>query len=199
MGRRSYKPLKRKKYNRKQLRQSKKNVAKGREHEILFLLKKQLGNIPNSVKKGLVDKILSYMPQKEVLDALTERDRLQHEVDEIERKPRQLYQLTRMARYRYPFTSEVSRGYEYNYPLVKLLNDETGQQETDLIDTIYSLKNAAEVQEYPYKFLQTFFANFLKFRKKRRKQDRYILSRIPDSELQQVLTTNKFFIIDFDF
>jgi len=51
MGRRSYKPLKRKKYNGKQLRQSKKNVAKGREHEIPFLLKKQLGNIPNSVKK----------------------------------------------------------------------------------------------------------------------------------------------------
>jgi hypothetical protein len=199
MGRRSYKPLKRKKYNGKQLRQSKKNVAKGREHEIPFLLKKQLGNIPNSVKKGLVDKILSYMPQKEVVDALTERDRLQHEVDEIERKPRQLYQLTRMARYRYPFAPEVSRGYEYTYPLVKLLNDETGQQETDLIDTIYSLKNAAEVQEYPYKFLQTLFANFLKFSKKRRKQDRYILSRIPDSELQQVLTTNKFFIIDFDF
>jgi hypothetical protein len=48
------------------------------------------------------------------------------------------------------------------------LNDETGQQETDLIDTIYSLKNAAEVQEYPYKFLQTLFANFLKFSKKKK-------------------------------
>jgi len=38
----------------------------------------------------------------------------------------------------------------------------------------------------------------LKITKRRRNND-YILSRIPDYELQQVLTTNKFFIIDFDF
>ena len=199
MSRRSHKQLKSKGYYGKHFRKSKKNAAKGRDREIPFLLKKQLGNIPNIVKKGLVDTILSYMPRKGVVDALTEHDRLQSEVDEIERTPRQLYKFTKLARYQYPFKTEVPRPYEYNYPIVKSLNDVTGQQETDLIDTIYSLKNAAEVQEYPYKFLQTVLANFLKFSKRRRKSDGYILSRIPDYELQQVLTSNKFFIIDFDF
>jgi hypothetical protein len=52
--------------------------------------------------------------------------------------------------------------------------------------------------DYPKHFLQTLFANFIKITKKRRNND-YILSRIPDYELQQVLTTRKFFIIDFDF
>ena len=169
MSRRSNKQFKRKGYNGKHLRQSKKNVAKGREHEIPFLLKKQLENVPNIVKKGLVDKILSYMPKKEVVDALIERDRLQSEVDEVERSPRKLYPLTKLARYQYPFQTGIPRSYQFNYPIVKLLNDETGQQETDLIDTIYSLKNAAEVQEYPYNFLKTIFANILKFSKKRRK------------------------------
>ena len=43
--------------------------------------------------------------------------------------------------------------------------------------------------------------NFLAFSKKRRapSDDNYILSRIPNYELQRILTTNKFFIIDVDF
>ena len=112
-------------------------------------------------------------------------------IKELAEKPRP-YQIPPLTTYNYPFQRIIPRGYEYNYPLVKLMDT---QVETDLVDRIYSLKRDAEL---PSNFLKTLFANFLKITKQRRKHD-YILSRIPDYELQLVLTTQKFFIIDFDF
>jgi hypothetical protein len=69
------------------------------------------------------------------------------------------------------------------------------------VPTIYGLKNDAEIKEYPPKFIKILLGNFLAFSKKRRapSHDNYILSRIPKYELQSILTTNKFFIIDVDF
>ena len=69
------------------------------------------------------------------------------------------------------------------------------------VPTIYGLKNDAEIKEYPPKFIKILLGNFLAFSKKRRapSYDNYILSRIPNYELQSILTTNKFFIIDVDF
>ena len=69
------------------------------------------------------------------------------------------------------------------------------------VPTIYGLKNDAEIKEYPHKFIKILLGNFLAFSKKRRapSYDNYILSRIPKYELQSILTTNKFFIIDVDF
>jgi len=69
------------------------------------------------------------------------------------------------------------------------------------IPTIYGLKNDAEIKEYPPKFIKILLGNFLAFTKKRRapSHDNYILSRIPKHELQSILTTNKFFIIDVNF
>lgn len=116
-------------------------------------------------------------------------------IKELTERPKQLFQITPLPRYYYPSQGSTSRGYEYNYPLVKVMGDLT---EFDLVDRIYTFKKDLELQEYPKHFLQTLFANFLKITKKRRNND-YILSRIPDYELQQVLTTRKFFIIDFDF
>ena len=112
-------------------------------------------------------------------------------IKELAEKPRP-YQIPPLTTYNYPFQRIIPRGYEYNYPLVKLMDT---QVETDLVDRIYSLKRDAEL---PSNFLKTLFANFLKITKQRRKHD-HILSRIPDYELQLVLTTQKFFIIDFDF
>jgi hypothetical protein len=127
-----------------------------------------------------------------VEDAITQKKLV---LKELAQQPKQLFQITPLPRYNYPFQQGVPRGYEYNYPLVKVMGS---LRETDLVDRIYSLKRDAELQDYPKHFLQTLFANFLKITKKRRNND-YILSRIPDYELQQVLTTRKFFIIDFDF
>ena len=69
------------------------------------------------------------------------------------------------------------------------------------VPTIYGLKNDAQIKEYPHKFIKILLGNFLAFSKKRRapSYDNYILSRIPKYELQSILTTNKFFIIDVDF
>jgi hypothetical protein len=69
------------------------------------------------------------------------------------------------------------------------------------VPTIYGLENDAEIKEYPPKFIKILLGNFLAFSKKRRapSHDNYILSRIPNYELQNILTTNKFFIIDVDF
>jgi hypothetical protein len=129
--------------------------------------------------------------KQEIEDAITKK--------ELTERPKQLFQITPLPRYYYPPSQgSTSRGYEYNYPLVKVIGDLTEFEEFDLVDSIYSFKKDAELQEYPKHFLQTLFANFLKITKKRRNND-YILSRIPDYKLQQVLTTRKFFIIDFDF
>ena len=108
------------------------------------------------------------------------------------------------ANYSYPFQDGIQtpgmsrRGYEFNYPLIAKMPD---LEETYLIDTIYGLKNDAEIKEYPPKFIKILLGNFLAFSKKRRalSYDNYILSRIPNHELQSILTTNKFFIIDVDF
>jgi hypothetical protein len=69
------------------------------------------------------------------------------------------------------------------------------------VSTIYGLENDAEIKEYPPKFIKILLGNFLAFSKKRRapSYDNYILSRIPKYELQSILTTNKFFIIDVNF
>jgi len=105
---------------------------------------------------------------------------------------------TPVASYNYPFQKSIPRGYQYHYPLVKLLGD----RETALVDTIYSIKNEAELKEYPYKFLKTVLANFLANSKKKRGNDTDqsspILLNMDDAELQKIFTTDTFFIIDYD-
>ena len=105
---------------------------------------------------------------------------------------------TPVASYNYPFQKSIPRGYQYHYPLVKLL----GYRETALVDTIYSIKNKAELKEYPYKFLKTVLANFLANSKKKRGNDTDqsspILLNMDDAELQKIFTTDTFFIIDYD-
>ena len=166
----------------------KKTKARGKADIVPFLLKQKLGNLSNTQKQATLKNILSNLPKQGIEDAITQQELA---IKELAEKPR-LYQIPPLANYNYPFQRKIPRGYEYNYPLIKLM---TTQQETDLVDRIYSLTRNADL---PSNFLKTLFANFLKLTKKRRKHD-YILSRIPDYELQQVLTTNKFFIIDFDF
>lgn len=105
---------------------------------------------------------------------------------------------TPVASYSYPFQKSIPRGYQYHYPLIKLLGD----RETALVDTIYSIKNEAELKEYPYNFLKTELANFLANSKKKRGSDTDqsspILLNMDDTELQKLFTTDTFFIIDYD-
>lgn len=105
---------------------------------------------------------------------------------------------TPVASYSYPFQKSIPRGYQYHYPLVKLLGD----RETALVDTIYSIKNEAELKEYPYNFLKTVLANFLANSKKKRGNDTDqsspILLNMDDAELQKIFTSDTFFIIDYD-
>jgi hypothetical protein len=105
---------------------------------------------------------------------------------------------TPVASYSYPFQKSIPRGYQYHYPLIKLLGD----RETALVDTIYGIKNEAELKEYPYKFLKTVLANFLANSKKKRGSDTDqsspILLNMDDAELQKLFTTDTFFIIDYD-
>jgi len=178
-------PLKKKHLTRKR-------KAKGKGDIVPFLLKQKLGSLSNQQKKSTLKNIFSYLPRQSVEDVITQNELV---LKELAEQPKQPFQITPLPIYNYPFQQDVPRGYEYNYPLVKVMGT---LRETDLVDSIYSLKKDSELQEYPKHFLQTLFANFLKITKKRRNND-YILSRIPDYELQQVLTTQKFFIIDFDF
>jgi hypothetical protein len=167
--------------------------AKGKADILPFLLKQKLGTLSNQRKQATLKNIFSYLPRQSVEDVITQKELA---LKELAEQPKQLFQLTPLPIYNYPFQQDVHRGYEYNYPLVKVMGPLI---ETDLVDSIYSLKKDAELVDYPKHFLQTLFANFLKITKRRRTYDNYILSRIPDYELQQVLTTRKFFIIDFDF
>jgi hypothetical protein len=182
-------PLKKKHLTRKIKTKAK---AKGKGDIVPFLLKQKLGSLSNQQKQATLKNIFSNLPRQSVEDVITQNELV---LKELAQQPKQPFQITPLPRYNYPFQQGVPRGYEYNYPLVKVMGT---LRETDLVDSIYSLKRDAELQEYPKHFLQTLFANFLKITKKRRNND-YILSRIPDYELQQVLTTRKFFIIDFDF
>ena len=182
-------PLKKKHLTRKR----KKTKAKGKEDIVPFLLKQKLGSLSNEQKQATLKNIFSNLPRQDVEDVITQKELA---LKELAQEPKKLFQITPLPRYNYPFQQELPRGYEYNYPLVKVMGT---LRETDLVDSIYSLKKDAELVDYPKHFLQTLFANFLKITKKRRTYDDYILSRIPDYELQQVLTTRKFFIIDFDF
>ena len=178
---------------KKHLTKKRKNAkAKGKAEIVPFLLKQKLATLTNKQKQATLKNIFSNLPRQSVEDAITQKELA---VKELAEQPKQPFQITPLPIYNYPFQQTVPRGYEYNYPLVKVMGT---LRETDLVDSIYSLKKDAELQEYPKHFLQTLFANFLKITKRRRNDD-YILSRIPDYELQQVLTTNKFFIIDFDF
>ena len=178
---------------KKRLTQKRKNAkAKGKADIVAFLLKQKLGSLSNQQKQATLKNIFSNLPRQDVEDVITQKELA---LKELAQEPKKLFQITPLPRYNYPFQQDVPRGYEYNYPLVKVMGT---LRETDLVDSIYSLKKDAELQDYPKHFLQTLFANFLKITKKRRNND-YILSRIPDYELQQVLTTQKFFIIDFDF
>ena len=187
-------PLKKKHLTRKRKRaKTKANVkARGKADIVAFLLKQKLGTLSNKQKQATLKNIFSYLPRQDVEDAITQKELA---LKELAQEPKKLFQITPLPRYNYPFQQDTPRGYEYNYPLVKVMGT---LRETDLVDSIYSLKRDAELQDYPKHFLQTLFANFLKITKRRRSYD-YILSRIPDYKLQQVLTTNKFFIIDFDF
>ncbi len=173
-------------------RKKAKTKARGKADIVPFLLKQKLGNLSNTQKQATLKNILSNLPKQGIENAITQQELA---IKELAEEPKQLFQITPLPIYNYPFQQGVPRGYEYNYPIVKVMGT---LRETDLVDSIYSLKKDAELQEYPKHFLKTLFANLLKLTKKRRKHD-YILSRIPDYELQQVLTTNKFFIIDFDF
>ena len=105
---------------------------------------------------------------------------------------------TPVASYSYPFKKSIPRGYQYHHPIVLLLGD----RETALVDTIYSIKNEAELKEYPYNFLKTELANFLASTKEKRGSDTYqsspILLNMDDAELQKIFTTDTFFIIDYD-
>jgi hypothetical protein len=191
-------PLKKKHLTRKR-KKTKANAkakanfkAKGKGDIVPFLIKQKLNSLSNKQKQATLQNIFSNLPRQHVEDVITQKELT---LKELAQEPKQPFQITPLPIYNYPFQQEVPRGYEYNYPLVKVMGT---LRETDLVDSIYSLKKDAELQEYPKHFLQTLFANFLKITKKRRNND-YILSRIPDYELQQVLTTRKFFIIDFDF
>jgi hypothetical protein len=187
------KHLTRKRKNAKIKTKAKANFkAKGKGDIVPFLLKQKLATLSNEQKKSTLKNIFSYLPRESVEDVITQKELV---LKELAEQPKQPFQITPLPIYNYPFQQDVPRGYEYNYPLVKVMGS---LRETDLVDSIYSLKKDAELQDYPKHFLQTLFANFLKITKKRRNND-YILSRIPDYELQQVLTTRKFFIIDFDF
>jgi hypothetical protein len=179
---------------KKHLTKKRKNAkAKGKGDIVPFLLKQKLGSLSNQQKQTTLKNIFSNLPRQSVEDAITQKELA---VKELAEQPKQPFQITPLPVYNYPFQQTVPRGYEYNYPLVKVMGT---LRETDLVDSIYSLKKDVELVDYPKHFLQTLFANFLKITKRRRSYDDYILSRIPDYELQQVLTTRKFFIIDFDF
>jgi hypothetical protein len=182
-------PLKKKHLTRKR----KNAKARGKGDIVPFLLKQKLGSLSNKQKQTTLKNIFSNLPRQTIEDVITQKELA---LKGLAEKPKQLFQITPLPSYNYPFQQDTPRGYEYNYPLVKVMGT---LRETDLVDSIYSLKKDAELVDYPKHFLQTLFANFLKITKKRRTYDDYILSRIPDYELQQVLTTRKFFIIDFDF
>jgi hypothetical protein len=182
-------PLKKKHLTRK----IKNTKAKGKGDIVAFLLKQKLGSLSNQQKQATLKNIFSNLPRQHIEDVITQKELA---LKELAEQPKQLFQITPLPIYNYPFQQDVPRGYEYNYPLVKVMGPLI---ETDLVDSIYSLKKDVELVDYPKHFLQTLFTNFLKITKRRRTYDDYILSRIPDYELQQVLTTNKFFIIDFDF
>ena len=179
---------------KKHLTQKRKNTkAKGKGDIVPFLLKQKLDSLSNQQKQSTLKNIFSNLSRQSVEDVITQKELA---LKELAQEPKQPFQITPLPIYNYPFQQDVPRGYEYNYPLVKVMGPLI---ETDLVDSIYSLKKDVELVDYPKHFLQTLFANFLKITKRRRSYDDYILSRIPDYELQQVLTTNKFFIIDFDF
>ena len=180
-----------------------KNKAQARgANEIPFLLKQKLSQVHNATygqeyyNSGLVDSILSRLPIEGVNEAITE--------DIIKNPVPFPFPNWSRANYSYPFQPGTGapgmsrRSYEFNYPLIAKMPE---LEETDLIDTIYGLKNDAEIKEYPSNFIKILLGNFLAFSKKRRASsyDNYILSRIPNYELQRILTTNKFFIIDVDF
>ena len=183
------------KHNRKRYTKKTKAGAKG-ANEIPFLLKQKLSQVHGQeyYNKGIVDNILSHLPIQGVNEAITEHI-IQNPVP---------FPTWSKANYSYPFRPGSQapglsrRGYELQYPLIAKMPD---LEETYLIDTIYGLKNDAEIKEYPSNFIKILLGNFLAFSKKRRapSDDNYILSRIPNYELQRILTTNKFFIIDVDF
>ena len=189
------------KQKRRFTKRKNKALARG-ANEIPFLLKQKLSQVHNATygqeyyNSGLVDSILSNLPIEGVNEAITE--------DIIKNPVPFSFPTWSKANYSYPFQPGTQalgmsrRSYEFNYPLIAKMPD---LEETDLIDTIYGLKNDAEIKEYPSKFIKILLGNFLAFSKKRRapSDDNYILSRIPNYELQRILTTNKFFIIDVEF
>ena len=189
------------KQKRRFTKRKNKALARG-ANEIPFLLKQKLSQVHNATygqeyyNSGLVDSILSHLPIEGVNEAITE--------DIIKNPVPFSFPTWSRANYSYPFQPGTQapgmsrRSYEFNYPLIAKMPE---LEETDLIDTIYGLKNDAEIKEYPSKFIKILLGNFLAFSKKRRRpsDDNYILSRIPNYELQRILTTNKFFIIDVDF
>ena len=193
------------KQKQKQKRRFTKKKTKGGvlgANAIPFFLKKMLNKVHNAThgqeyyNSGTVDSILSHLPIEGVNEAITE--------DIIKNPVPFPFPTWSRAKYSYPFQQGTQapgmsrRSYEFNYPLIAKMPE---LEETYLIDTIYGLKNDAEIKEYPSNFIKILLGNFLAFSKKRRASsyDNYILSRIPNYELQRILTTNKFFIIDVDF
>ena len=183
-------------YKRKRFTKRKTKAGVLGANTIPFLLKKKLSQVHGQeyYNKGIVDNILSHLPIQGVNEAITE-DIIQNPVP---------FPTWSKANYSYPFQPGTEapglsrRAYEYQYPLISKMPD---LEETYLVDTIYGLKNDAEIKEYPPKFIKILLGNFLAFSKKKRapSDDNYILSRIPNYELQSILTTNRFFIIDVDF
>ena len=105
-------------------RKKKKVKARGKADILPFLLKQKLGNLTNKQKQATLKNIFSNLPRQSVEDAIIQKELA---LKELAEKPRQLVQITPVPIYNYPFQQELPRGYEYNYPLVKVMGSNTEQ------------------------------------------------------------------------
>ena len=125
--------------------------ARGKADIVPFLLKQKLGNLSNTQKKATLKNIFSNLPKQDIEDTITQQELA---IKELAEKPRQLFQITPLPRYNYPFQQDIPRGYEYNYPLIKVMGT---LKETDLVDSIYSLKKMPNSKT----ILSTFYKHYL--------------------------------------
>lgn len=83
------------------------------------MLKQKLGNLSNKQKQATLKNIFSNLPKQGVEDAITQQELA---IKELAEKPRS-YNIPPLTTYNYPFQRTIPRGYEYNYPLVKLMGN----------------------------------------------------------------------------
>ena len=131
-------------------RKKAKPKARGKADIVPLLLNQKLGNFSNTQKQAMLKNILSNLPKQGIEDDIRQQELA---IKELAEKPRP-YQIPPLVNYNYPFQRTIPRGYEYNYPLIKLM---TTQQETDLVDRIYSLRRDAEL---PSNFLKHYLLTF---------------------------------------